>query len=178
MTKNNPYFLGTYLWLILLWCPTAKAQTVAALSEKQKAIVLVSAFTAKGDLTKLKQALDAGLDAGLTINESKEVLVHLYAYCGFPRSIQGLNTLMKVLDERKSRGIKDSIGKEATLITDSNKYEAGYKNLAKLGGRPTDGPIEKPTSGYGAFSPEIDRFLKEHLFADLFSRDVLTFAER
>lgn len=178
MTKTHPYLLGTYLWLILLWCPTAKAQTVAALSQKQKAIVLVSAFTAKGDLTKLKQALDAGLDAGLTINESKEVLVHLYAYCGFPRSIQGLNTLMTVLDERKSRGIKDSIGKEATLITDSNKYETGYKNLAKLGGRPTDGPIEKPTSGYGAFSPEIDRFLKEHLFADLFSRDVLTFAER
>ena len=32
----------------------------------------------------------------------------------------------------------------------------------------TDGPIEKPTSGYGAFSPEIGRFLKEHLLTDLF----------
>lgn len=107
-------------------------------------------------MTKLKQALDTGLDAGLTINESKEVLVHLYAYCGFPRSIQGLNTLMTVLDERKSKGIKDRVGKEATPIIDTNKYETGYKNLARLGGRPTDGPIEKPTSGYGAFSPEIE----------------------
>lgn len=52
------------------------------------------------------------------------------------------------------------------------------EELCKAGRCPTDGPIEKPTSGYGAFSPEIDRFLKEHLFADLFSRDVLTFAER
>lgn len=148
------------------------------LTEKQKAITLISAFTAKGELTKLNQALNTGLDAGLTVNECKEVLVHLYAYCGFPRSIQGLNTLLTVLDERKAKGIKDSIGSEATPINDTNKYETGWKNLAKLGGRPTDGPIEKPTSGYGAFSPEIDRFLKEHLFADLFSRDVLTFAER
>lgn len=140
---------------------------------------MISAFTAKGDLPKLKQALHSGLDAGLTVNETKEVLVHLYAYCGFPRSIQGLNTLMATLDERKAKGIKDNSGREATALpNDTNKYDTGWKNLAKLGGRPTDGPIEKPASGYGAFSPEIDRFLKEHLFADLFSRDVLTFAER
>lgn len=156
--------------------PTSEAKQT--LTEKQKAITLITTFTTKGDLPKLKQALNTGLDAGLTINECKEVLVHLYAYCGFPRSIQGLNTLMATLDERKAKGIKDNIGREATPVNDTNKYEAGWKNLAKLGGRPTDGPIEKPTSGYGAFSPEIDRFLKEHLFADLFSRDVLTFAER
>lgn len=148
------------------------------LTEKQKAITLIAALTAKGELTRLKQALHTGLDAGLTINETKEVLVHLYAYCGFPRSISGLQTLMATLDERKKKGIKDVVGREATAVSDTNKYETGWRNLAKLGGRPSDGPVEKPTSGYGAFSPEIDTFLKEHLFADLFSRDVLTFAER
>ena len=154
------------------------AVTKQTLTEKQKSIALISALTAKGDLPKLKQALHTGLDAGLTVNECKEVLVHVYAYCGFPRSIQGLNTLMTALDERKKKGIKDLAGKEATPVNDANKYETGWKNLATLGRRSTDGPVEKPTSGYGAFSPEIDRFLKEHLFADLFSRDVLTFAER
>jgi 4-carboxymuconolactone decarboxylase len=138
----------------------------------------MAALTAKGDLEKLKPAINNALDAGLTLNECKEVFLHAYAYCGFPRSIQGLNTLMATLDERKAKGIKDVIGNEATPVNDTNKYETGWKNLAKLGGRPTDGPVEKPTTGYGAFSPEIDRFLKEHLFADLFSRDVLTFAER
>ncbi|NOT73519.1 MAG: carboxymuconolactone decarboxylase [Cyclobacteriaceae bacterium] len=158
-----------------------QAQTrseVKPLTEKQKSIILISAFAAKGDLIKLKSVLNSGLDAGLTINECKEVLVHLYAYCGFPRSISGLQTLMATLDERKTRGINDNIGSEATPVNDLHKYETGWKNLARLGGRSTDGPIEKPTSGYGAFSPEIDIFLKEHLFADLFSRDVLTFAER
>lgn len=182
MIKMKIYFLATFSLFMFFYCTIVNAQTVSdamqLLTEKQKAITLISAFTAKGELTKLKQAFNAALDAGVTVNECKEVLVHLYAYCGFPRSIQGLNTLMAALDERKTKGIRDNIGREATPVDDTNKYETGYKNLVKLSGRPTDGPIEKPTSGYGAFSPEIDRFLKEHLFADLFSRDVLTFAER
>ncbi len=33
-------------------------------------------------------------------------------------------------------------------------------------------------TGYAAFAPEIEVFLKEHLFADIFERDVLTYAER
>jgi alkylhydroperoxidase/carboxymuconolactone decarboxylase family protein YurZ len=174
MTKIQFYTTLTFSLLMALHALVAVGQT---LTEKQKAITLISALTAKGELTKLKQALNTGLDAGLTVNESKEVLVHLYAYCGFPRSIQGLNTFMAVLDERKAKGIKDNMGREATPVNDTNKYETGWKNLAKLGGRPA-GPVEKPKSGYGAFSPEIDRFLKEHLFADLFSRDILTFADR
>ena len=177
------FILIMFSMFILLHSHFAEGQNTSdakqTLTEKQRAITLISALTAKGELTKLQQALNIGLDAGLTVNECKEVLVHLYAYCGFPRSIRGLQTLMATLEERKTKGIKDKMGREATpLPNDKNKYETGWKNLAKLGGRPTDGPIEKPTSGYAAFSPEIERFLKEHLFADLFSRDVLTFAER
>jgi 4-carboxymuconolactone decarboxylase len=178
---NPKQVFFSLLALVFLHCQVVDAQTSAdtkSLTEKQKGIVLMAAITAKGDLEKLKPAISNGLDAGLTINECKEVFLHAYAYCGFPRSIQGLNTLMATLDERKAKGIRDNIGREATLVNDTNKYETGWKNLAKLGGRSTDGQIEKPTTGYGAFSPEIDRFLKEHLFADLFSRDVLTFAER
>lgn len=181
MIKTNRYsapLLLLAMSLTIQYAVGQHASDIKPLSENQKGIVLMAAFTAKGDLEKLKPAINKGLDVGLTINECKEVFLHAYAYCGFPRSIQGLNTLMAALDERKAKGIKDVIGKEATPVNETNKYETGWKNLAKLGGRSSDGPIEKPTTGYGAFSPEIDRFLKEHLFADLFSRDVLTFAER
>jgi alkylhydroperoxidase/carboxymuconolactone decarboxylase family protein YurZ len=172
-------YLPAILSVLIFQAALGQDQSGAkTLSDKQKGIVLMAAFTAKGDLEKLRPAINKALDAGVTINECKEVFLHSYAYCGFPRSIQGINTLIATLDERKAKGINDNIGREATPINDTNKYETGWKNLAKLGGRPTDGPIDKPTSGYGAFSPEIDRFLKEHLFADLFSRDVLTFAER
>ena len=33
-------------------------------------------------------------------------------------------------------------------------------------------------AGYQLFAPAIDTFLKEHLFADIFARDVLTHQER
>lgn len=145
------------------------------LSPRQQNIVVIAGLTAKGDLSNLQPALNAGLDAGLTVNEIKEVLVHLYAYCGFPRSIRGLQTLMTVLDERKKRGITASTGRDASPITSTEpKYERGKMILGTLTGQPQTGP---PT-GYSAFSPEIDRFLKEHLFADLFERDVLTYTDR
>ena len=150
-------------------------QTSPELSAKQQSIALIAALTAKGDLQKLQPALDSGLDAGLTVNEIKEVLVHLYAYCGFPRSIRGLQTFMTVLDERKKRGIIDKMGKEASPTTSNgSKYERGKKVLEQLTGQPETGPKR----GYSAFSPEIDVFLKEHLFADIFERDVLSYADR
>jgi alkylhydroperoxidase/carboxymuconolactone decarboxylase family protein YurZ len=181
MRKIHPYFTAIFSLVMSLMMQQAVGQNsteIKILSDKQKGIVLMAAFAAKGAFEDLKTAINQGLNAGLTINECKKVFLHAYAYCGFPRSIQGLNTLIVTLNERKAKGIQDSIGRAATPVDDTNKYETGWKNLAKLQGRSTDGPIEKPKSGYGAFSPEIDRFLKEHLFADLFSRDVLTFAER
>lgn len=144
------------------------------LNAKEQSIVTISALTATGDLGDLRKALNAGLDSGLTVNEIKEVLVQMYAYCGFPRSLNGINTFMSVLEERKKRGITEVEGKTATPITDGDKYERGRKTLEKLTGQPQS----KPAKGFGEFSPTIDRFLKEHLFADIFDSDVLTYQER
>ena len=80
-----------------------------------------------------------------------------------------------MLEERKKKGIKDEVGRDATPITNTGtKYERGKKNLEKLTGRPEPGQ----KTGYAAFSPEIEVFLKEHLFADIFERDVLTYTDR
>jgi alkylhydroperoxidase/carboxymuconolactone decarboxylase family protein YurZ len=51
------------------------------LNAQQQSIVSIAALTAVGDLEHLKTELNTGLDAELTINEIKEVLVQLYAYC-------------------------------------------------------------------------------------------------
>src|SRR4051812_40024303 len=145
------------------------------LSPQAQSIVSIAALTAVGDLEHLKTQLNTGLDAGLTINEIKEVLVQLYAYCGFPRSLNGISTFMKVVDERKAKGIQDVIGKEATPETDSaSKYERGRRTLETL----TKTKQVKPAPGFGEFAPRIDAFLKEHLFADIFDSDVLTYQQR
>jgi 4-carboxymuconolactone decarboxylase len=167
---------GSLIAVLIVFLPmTTHAQFNTSLSARQQALVSISAYTATGDLPHLHTALAQGLEAGLTVNEAKEVLVHLYAYCGFPRSLSGINTLMKLLDERKAQGIHDVVGKAASPITSTApKYERGKQNLEKLTGKPETGP----KTGANAFSPESDVFLKEHLFADIFERDVLTFQER
>ena len=145
------------------------------LNARQQSIVAISAYTADGELEKLKTALNEGLDAGLTVNEIKEVLVQLYAYTGFPRSLNGIHTFMGVMDERRAKGIKDETGKEAApLPADLNRDEYGAKVRARLAGQETI----PPPSGYQLFAPAIDSFLKEHLFADIFARDNLDFQSR
>ena len=122
------------------------------LSSKEQNIIAIAAVTAKGDLIKLKPVLNTALDAGLTVNEIKETIVHLYAYAGFPRSLRGLQTFMAVLDERKAKGIDDKIGLEASPIKDErSKYERGKAILEELTGVPETGPKR----GYATFAPEI-----------------------
>lgn len=145
------------------------------LTDKQQSLISIGAMTANGDLEALKPILNKGLDNGLTINQIKEAIVHSYAYCGFPRSIRGLQTFMEVLNERQSKGIQDVLGEEASPIDDErSKYDRGKEILGELTGTPQDGP----RVGYSAFAPVIEIFLKEHLFADIFERDVLTYVER
>lgn len=144
------------------------------LSDQEKSIVEIASHTAQGNLVGLMDVLNEGLNNELTVNETKEILVHLYAYAGFPRSIRGLQTLLKVLEERKSKGIDDDWGPEASPISDTKtKYERGKTILEQLVGGPLEGKPE-----YQKVSPEIDRFLKEHLFADVFERDVLSYKQR
>jgi len=153
----------------------AKEILEKTLTPKQQSIITISAFTANGDLIKLENALKAGLQAGLSVNETKEIMIQLYAYAGFPRSLNALGTFQKVLEEREKKGIRDTLGKEATpLPTNFNKDAYGAQVRTELLGQKE---IPQP-SGYQLFAPTIDTFLKEHLFADIFARDILTHQER
>lgn len=146
-----------------------------SLNAQEQGLVAISALTATGDLEKLKTELHVALDARLSINEIKEALTQLYAYCGFPRSLNALGTFQSVLNDRKSKGITDKEGKE--IVVENNvvdKYEQGRKTLEIL----TKTPQLKPAPGFGEFTPRIDAFLKEHLFADIFVSDVLSFQQR
>lgn len=142
------------------------------LTQKQKSIIPIGAFTAVGDLENLKISFNEGLDSKLTVNEIKEILVQSYAYAGFPRSLNGINTFMNVLKERETQGIEDEIGKEATPVSSEiNRDEYGQNVRVSLTG-------SWSTPAYAEFAPVIDSFLKEHLFADIFMRDNLDYLSR
>ncbi len=131
------------------------------LNAKQKSIVTAASYAARGDQSGLRQALINGLDNGVTVNEFKEILVQTYAYCGFPRSLNALNTLMEVTEER---GNKDELGKLPSAKPQGSSLDYGTENQTKLVGAPVQGALFE-------FAPAIDEYLKAHLFGDIFARD-------
>ena len=143
------------------------------LSARQQAIVPIAAFGAAGDMASLAAALHRGLDAGLTVNDAKEVLIQLYAYAGFPRSLNALNELMKVLDARKQLGVQDQPGKmPASPIPKGDALlAAGTSNQTRLLGGPSKAAVYD-------FAPAVDQYLKEHLFGAIFERDNLDWQSR
>lgn len=145
------------------------------LNARQRGIVAIAGFTANGDLEGLEAALHEGLNGGLKVNEIKEVLVQLYAYAGFPRSLNAIHTFMAVLEERQANGVKDEEGPQARpLPAELDRDEYGAKVRAKLAGQEEI----PPPAGYQLFAPVIDQFLKQHLFADIFARDNLDHQSR
>lgn len=142
------------------------------LDNKQQAIIPIAAFAAKGDTEKLAAEIQHGLDTGLTINEIKEVLIQLYAYTGFPRSLNALGVLMGVVEQRQQQGITDNAGEDASSFPENwNALEGGTQNQTRLIGKPVTGPLF-------TFAPAIDQFLKTHLFGDIFQRDTLSWQTR
>jgi 4-carboxymuconolactone decarboxylase len=142
------------------------------LSPRRQATATIAAFTAAGQLPQLRGALIEGLDAGLTISEINEILVQMYAYTGFPRSLNGLGTFMALLAERRANGITDPAGEQPTpLPPDTDILQLGTQNQTQLAGAPVTGALFE-------FAPAIDQFLKTHLFGDIFARDTLDWQSR
>ena len=143
------------------------------LSVRQQAIIPIAAFAAAGDMSRLGPALNQGLDAGLTVNDAKEVLVQLYAYAGFPRSLNALGELMKVVEARKQRGIQDAQGQAPSrpIPKGDALIAAGTVNQTSLVGVPVKGALFD-------FAPAVGEYLKTHLFGDIFERDNLDWQSR
>lgn len=152
------------------YAATSKAQS---LTKRQQAIVPIASFAAVGEMIKLEAAIRQGLDAGLTVNDVKEVLVQLYAYAGFPRSLNALGVLMRIVEERQQRGIQDEVGKlpSQAIPKGDELLAVGTANQTALIGSPVSGPLFD-------FAPAIDEYLKTHLFGDIFSRDNLSWFDR
>ena len=129
------------------------------LTTKELAIIDLSAATARGDQTALANALVLGFDNGLTLNEAKELVGQLYAYCGFPRALNAAATLMKIAGEKKP-----AVGSASNPPPQGKSIDFGTANQTKLCGGPVKGALFD-------FHPQLDEYLKSHLFGDIFARD-------
>lgn len=154
------------LLIALLTMATIQGQT---LTVRQKGLAACACLMAQGDLRRLEPAVRSALDSGVTINELKETFSQLYAYTGFPRSLNALGVLSKVLGEKNPNWQEGKPWKRPAEWSDAQKaYELGVKNQTKLSGVPFD----------YTFCPQDDYYLKSHLFGDIFAGDQLSHADR
>lgn len=104
------------------------------------------------------------------MNEAKDAMVQLYAYTGFPRSLNALATLAETVKERQAKSVKTEQGRTATALPKgTDMLEIGTKTQTDLVGQEVD---------LSALSADIDRYLKTHLFGDIFASDLLNWQER
>ena len=154
------------LLIVIFTMTTANSQT---LTERQKGLAACACLMAQGDMERLEPAVRMALDNGVTINEMKEAFSQLYAYTGFPRSLNALGVLSKVLEKKQTNWQEGKPWKRPAEWDDARKtYELGVKNQTQLSGRPFN---------YD-FCPQDDYYLKSHLFGDIFAGDQLTPADR
>ena len=152
--------------IALLTMTTISSQT---LTERQKGLAACACLMAQGNLERLEPAVRMALDKGVTINELKEAFSQLYAYTGFPRSLNALGVLNKVLENKQANWQEGKPWTRPAEWDDAKKaYELGVKNQTQLSGRPFN---------YD-FCPQDDYYLKSHLFGDIFAGDQLSAADR
>ena len=147
---------------------TLGANAQNALTPRQQSITTISSQVAKGDIKNLEVSFDKAFNEGFTQNELKEICCHLYAYTGFPKSLNGLGALQRVIADRQAKGLACEEGRmPSELPKDYDALKEGTEVQASLFGPYTN-----------TFSPTIDYYLKAHLFGDIFANDLLTHKER
>jgi len=155
--------------------------TTSALPERILYLCTCAAWAAKGDLEHLETAVPQALNHGVTINELKDAFAQLYAYAGFPRSLNALGVLEKILKECTKDGctmyegkiVQWSWGKPfvrpAVWDDAAEALRIGTAMQTRdEGGTPWD----------YTFCPQADYYMKSHLFGDIYASDQLTPAER
>ena len=143
------------------------------LSQRMLLLCACAALEARGDLQRLAAAICDALDGGVSVNELKDAFAGLYAYTGFPRSLNALNTLDGILSKRQSAGIVDNEGRpfRRPAIWDDAK-------LALQLGTEMQTRDEGGTPWNYTFCPQADYYMKSHLFGDIYACDQFSPAER
>lgn len=145
---------------------TMNAQT---LTERQKGLAACACLMAQGNMERLETAVKTALDDGVTVNELKEAFSQLYAYTGFPRSLNALGVLNKVLENKHENWQEGKPWTRPEIWGDAAKaLKQGTEVQTQLSGRAFD---------YN-FCPQDDYYLKSHLFGDIFAGDQLSHADR
>ncbi|GAB6013339.1 carboxymuconolactone decarboxylase family protein [Viscerimonas tarda] len=140
-----------------------------SLDNKTKEVAAVSSLIAQGAIPQLKVHLNGALNSGCSINEVEEIILQMSVYAGFPKSINAMNALKEVLQERLEKGITDKKGTNLLIRNNPDRYKIGVEYLSLLNKEQE----QILRDNYGEISPELVRFTIEYGYGDIFSRENL-----
>lgn len=80
--------------------PYAEIYTRGEVDLKTRELCTVAALTVLGTIPQLKDHINAALNVGNTPTEIVEIIMQMSAYCGFPKSINGIVAAKEVFVEK------------------------------------------------------------------------------
>lgn len=141
------------------------------LSLKQREMITCVTLAVMQTLPQLKAYAGAALRVGVTPEELREVMYLTAPFIGFPRM---LNAVAAVNEVFKDRGIPLPLEKQGT-VTESNRHETGKAIQDKL----YPGGIASVMKGLpGDIGKEVEQFLTDYFFGEIYSRGVLDLPTR
>lgn len=144
---------------------------VGDLTDRQRELITCSVLTVLQTLPQLKAHLNAALNVGVLPLELKESLYQCAPFIGYPRTLNAVNVLNEVLEDRHISLPLDN----QTSIKDEERYEKGLEIQKELYGDEIKDRYRYLPDDVGEALP---RFLTEWCFGDCYTRKVLDIPTR
>ena len=141
------------------------------LTLKQREMITCITLATMQTLPQLKAHAGAALNLGVTPEELREVMYLTAPFIGFPRMLNAVATVNEVFTER---GISLPLEKQGT-VTEETRHEAGKAIQDKH----YPGGIASVMEGVpGDMGKDVERFLTDYFFGDIYSRGALDLRTR
>ena len=144
---------------------------VGDLTDRQRELITCSVLTVLQTLPQLKAHLNAALNVGVSPLELKESLYQCAPFIGYPRTLNAVNVLNEVLEDRHISLPLDN----QTSIKDEERYKKGLEIQKELYGDEIKDRYRYLPDDIGDALP---RFLTEWCFGDCYTRKVLDITTR
>ena len=140
------------------------------LTLKQREMITCITLATMQTLPQLKAHAGAALNVGVTPEELREVMYLTAPFIGFPKMLNAVATVNEVF---KERGISLPLEKQGT-VTEETRHKAGKAIQDKL----YPGGIASVMEGVpGDMGKDVEQFLTDYFFGDIYSRGALDEAE-
>ena len=141
------------------------------LSVKQREMITCITLAAMQALPQLKAHAGAALNVGVTPEELREVMYLTAPFIGFPKMLNAVATMNEVL---KERGVSLPLEKQGS-VTEETRHQTGKAMQDKLY---PDGIASVMDGLPGDMGKDVEQFLTDYFFGDMYSRGALDLQTR